>query len=1316
MEKFKKEKDDLLKYYTQTKQRIDLNIDMNSQKIIAQTKLTFLFKNEKDNLISDIPDFLYLHLNGENIIINNIKIIKCDFEKMKKKKDEKSISFNEYKNMKDLEFKYSSPICNYKNYLDNLFQNIEELESYKNIKRIEWEIRQKGNIIIKFPKKLLIEQNNQKNIKKNSNENLVNVNNNNNENLLIKKIKIVINYILIEKNIGIIFQQFNEHQKDKSYIICYTPNFYFNTQNWVPCIYNLILQITWSLYLYIPDGYMSYSSCLLNQIIKDESGKKLIIYKNIEKTTARNIGFIIIKEKYYTININQNFIIVSHKDKKENIENNLIKNKLIETLYDFHFNFFDINSNIKNTSTSIIFIPYILFDNPNQGFNKFIKLKEDTYFSFIKFPNLYILPEKYIYNENIPEISKFQLKMLSKLFISNYIGGLIIEKSYADFWIINGLESYLSNLFLTKLYNDDYIKIKIYKWLLKFKKECKKGKETLPLYTNNYSNPIELQLNPIFNLKCKIFFHLLESKIGKDNIKNIINNIIHQREKEGCNISTQILIDKCETLCGIKLNNYFELFVYKTGMMEINLSYNYDTNNNFFEYKIQIENIAKNFYENHPLFSIRNIDYDYLNKIGKKLIVIDSRIKLVNKFDIKMNMEIIQRNGIEIKTDFHEINNIIKNEIFPLSIIPRKSERTKVENEFLMNLIENTGIKKVYTNVEINNILSRNLILCVKIDSDISSFRINKIKQQHILFDYIKLFKDDDYIGKLESLYNLGKEAEHFQNSIEILKYFIKNTNEIYRIKNYAIKIYVKIIIKMKKEDGYLFLLEILDDYFDDLLKDKTNLNLDIYYIIKIIIKYLCEYKNNFFSYDSTIYKKIKDKFLLILTSNDFDNFLKFDNCYFISDIILICSEWDSEQISLILMELILKIIRIEKIKRSFNEKLIISSLVALNNLVMKNNFFCEQINSQFKEKLSEIFFEINFFMNNDCENYELIIILHYFQIFMEFYKCQSYIEFSDYIKKYILGEEYNNNVKMSNFSMKQNLNMISKIKAFNFFINNHDLNFDTVNEKIEFLSSLKIILYSPICYLREDCRNIMENIYDIFFNKEINLKGAGNNNFYNISFLHLFNKNRINYASKKYADPDWLNHFIATEGENDIDIELNDRIKEFNNKYNNKCDDIFNIEINSKKSFNELISMIFNKLMEYSVSKNYLGDLYEKNKNIIIKNIDFNDVKNKISNKLYHSLNEFNNDLCLLFDNYLLLNEKNEMNLKIKQLKEYYEIISYKYKQVIIFKENEEKINQKIIDEDNIEEIINSDDEDTFQEINGNDNTKKLLNKKRKL
>ena len=277
MDKENNEKFNLLEYYNQTKQRIDLNIEMNTQKIVAQTKLTFVVKNEKQVVQDEIPESLYLHLNAENIFINNIKIYNNNIDKINKGSEEKSFSFNE-KNMKILEFKNTSPVCYCKSYLDYLFQNIEELDSYKNIKRVEWEIRQKGNLIIKIPKIFYLDENISDKI--NNKENIENESKGNNL-LLIKKIKIIINYILIEKNIGIIFQEFNEYKKDISYTICYTPNFYYNTQYWVPCIYNLNLRIKWSLYLYIPDEYISYSSCLLNQIIKNNNGKKLIIYKDI---------------------------------------------------------------------------------------------------------------------------------------------------------------------------------------------------------------------------------------------------------------------------------------------------------------------------------------------------------------------------------------------------------------------------------------------------------------------------------------------------------------------------------------------------------------------------------------------------------------------------------------------------------------------------------------------------------------------------------------------------------------------------------------------------------------------------------------------------------------------------------------------------------------------------------------------------------------------------------------------------------------------------------------------------------------------------
>lgn len=549
--------DNLSKYYTQRKQRIDLYLDMNSQKVVGLTKLTFEAKNE---IYEEIPENLNLYLNAENININYIKLQKNSKKELQENTGRpgkgampKNLSSNQ--NLIPLEYTNSSTY-DYKNYLKDFYENIEDLESFKNINRIEWEIKNQGNLIIKIPRKYIIDKNISINNNSDSNKNddnmdknINNKNNNEKQNLLnknnnlIQKIKIIINYKLIEKNIGIIFQEYYESRTDTSYTICYTPNFYYNTQNWVPCIYKLNLQIYWSLYLYIPDNYMAYTSCLLNQIIKDANDKKLIVCKCNEPTTARNIGFISLHDKlfikYFDQN-NKNFFIVGNESKREKIEQNLINNKLIGTLYNYYDEFFDINEiNIKsnlNTPTAIVFIPYLSINCPSQGFKKFLKLKDEFYFSFIKFPSLYILPEKFIYTHQlVPEISKIQLRMLSKIFITNYIGGLIIEKTYADFWIINGLESWLSNLFLNKVFDSYYIKAKLYKYILKFKKICKEGKETLPLYTNNFSHPIEMQLNPIYDLKSKIIFHLLESKVEKIFIQKALKNIINERNKKGYN-------------------------------------------------------------------------------------------------------------------------------------------------------------------------------------------------------------------------------------------------------------------------------------------------------------------------------------------------------------------------------------------------------------------------------------------------------------------------------------------------------------------------------------------------------------------------------------------------------------------------------------------------------------------------------------------------------------------------------------------------------------------------------------------------------------
>ena len=1371
------ELDNLSKYYTQKKQRIDLYLDMNSHKVVGLTKLTFEAKNE---IFEEIPEFLTLDLNGENIDINYVKMQK---NSKKGKEFQENIgrggrngrpkNLAENQNLIPLEFKTCSP-NNYKNYLYNLYENIEELESFKNINRVEWEIRQKGNLKIKIPKKYIIDKNaeinnnsafnkNNDNLEKNLNENnnekqnSLNINNN-----LIKKIKIIINYKLIEKNIGIIFQEFYESRTDTSYTICYTPNFYFNTQNWVPCIYKLSLQIYWSLYLYIPDNYMAYTSCLLYQINKDPKGKKLIVSKCNEPTTARNIGFISLHDKLfirYFDPSNKNFFIVGNESKREKIEKNLINNKLIGTLYNYYDEFFDINEiNIKsnlNTPTAIIFIPYLSINCPYQGFKKFLKLKEEFYFSFIKFPSLYILPEKFIYTQLVPEISKIQLRVLSKIFITNYIGGLIIEKTYADFWIINGLESWLSNLFLNKVFDNCYIKAKLYQYILKFKKICKAGKETLPLFTNNFSHPIEMQLNQIYDLKSKIIFHLIEAQVEKIFIQKALKNIINERNKKGYNISNEYLIKIFKKNCGLNLKHFMDLYVYKTGMFEINLDYTYNQKTNSIDIKIHQEQVAKYYYEKHPYFYLDNIDVDFLNKIGKNIQVIDYRTKPNRYFDVLFNLNILQTNGIEIMKDIHQIKlesdkeNYSQN--FPLISKIRRTDLKKREQEFIQDLIDNTGINKIYSNDEIEKIFTQNSILWLRVDSELSSLHINKINQQHILYEYIKLFRDGDYIGQMESLYNIGKSEENYDKTLKILRTLIEYPNIYYKVRQYAIKIYIKILLKLRNEDEYQFLLDMLDDCYNELLKNKTNLNLETYYVMKEIVKYLGEYKetnfNKFYTVglvtNSTMQNKIIDKFLAILFSNELNTITGYDNCYIMADILISSSKLNLQEKSNYLLKKILKNLRIEKLKRSVNEITIISTLYALINLLIRNKFFIMKEKSKYNEILNEIFQEVNYYINNDTENYELRVFLEYFHIFMIFYKSQNFSDFSNYLLKFVLEEEEDinkntinekNDNNINSFSIKKNFSMITKIKAMSYLFEDNIIYFDSIEDKIIFLSSLKKILFSPICYLRGDCRYIMQDIYEKFFYQEISKKNINKNNINEIEFLNKINKNYINYSSKPYADDDWLYTFINEDrasmesdddDNNDQDDISNDthrqvninginslQIKKYKQKYKDDEYALNNLEINLDNSFNEILLNIIDKLWGHPISEPFtyelneetLGDLYKQYMDIIETPIDLDTIKNKILRNEYDSFISFNKDINLMFNNCRLFNERgSQLYIQGIHLEDYYKLITTPLKKNKILNKNYNPGNLKISIGNNLNE--NQKNEDTNKNIINNKN-----------
>ena len=268
-------------------------------------------------------------------------------------------------------------------------------------------------------------------------------------------------------------------------------------------------------------------------------------------------------------------------------------------------------------------------------------------------------------------------------------------------------------------------------------------------------------------------------------------------------------------------------------------------------------------------------------------------------------------------------------------------------------------------------------------------------------------------MGQYETLKNIMKSTENYSNSLIVLETFIRSNN-YYQLRIYAMKIYIKINLKLKQEDGYIFLLEFLEDCYSDILKNKTLLNRDSYFIMKKIIKYLGEYKeenfNEFFIIgrvnNSSIQNKIIDKFLTILISNDLNIINGFNDSYIMREIILGCSKLNLQEKTFFLLKKIVKCMRIEKLKRSFNEIIIISSIEAFLIVLIKNNFFINEKKNSFNKSLvDEILGEINHYLNNDCENYELKLFLSYFEIYLNFYKSKDFSIFSGEIFRLVLTQ-----------------------------------------------------------------------------------------------------------------------------------------------------------------------------------------------------------------------------------------------------------------------------------------------------------------------
>lgn len=805
----------------------------------------------------------------------------------------------------------------------------------------------------------------------------------------------------------------------------------------------------------------------------------------------KNIGFALTSAESFTRfsdpnNCNIHYIV--NESQKEKVEKSLVENGVMSTIYSFYEEFFEADTPLNlNNSSFLIFVPYLTNAHYTSSLN--LNLQEDYYLDMIKFPNLYIIPEKLIINEKVPELLNFQLRKLSTVFISNFIGGLIHEKSFTDFWILAGLEGWLTYCFMQKCNGNLYVKNLFLEKMKIYKNYVSNGLEKRPLYSNNYTHPVELQTCPIIYLKSFLVILLLENFVERVFLQKAIKNFINERHKENGEkgFSTELLLKTLQKNCGVSLKKFLNLWIFKTGILNLKLFYRYIEDNNsidvelyqipeLYEYATEFPllNIDKenekvknsknttilnsnNINSNIANSNTKELNYDTLRKIGKIPPVVDFSAKANRYFDVDLVVNIYQTNGFEVLKETHQVvlesekDCVIRN--FPLITKLRKCPIKKREQEFIQELISNTNITKIYSNDEIEKILTKHSVLWLRVDPELMCLRtVLEVSKEDILLEYIKLFKDPELTGQYESLQNiyyntknnnkttssglnnnnnnsseginklptpLTKHKDVYNNSLIILETFIKTNQEIYfKLRIYALEIYVKMVIEMKQEEGYLFLIELLDDYSNLLIKEKTVLNREVYLLMKSVIKLLGEYNEEQFS-DFNIIGKVKisqiqnriiDRFLLLLLSSEFNTISGLDDCYILREIIIGCSKLYLQEKTVYLLRKILQLLRIEKLKRSYNEIVIISCMEAYLNCLFKNNFFKNEIkeDSYIEQLVKMINEEINYFIESWVQRIELSVYNYYYILIFLMCKENSIAGFIHQVKKFIGIEEIN--------------------------------------------------------------------------------------------------------------------------------------------------------------------------------------------------------------------------------------------------------------------------------------------------------------------
>ncbi len=149
-----------------------------------------------------------------------------------------------------------------------------------------------------------------------------------------------------------------------------------------------------------------------------------------------------------------------------------------------------------------------------------------------------------------------------------WFGNSVTEKNWKDIWLSEGFATYLTDLYLERKYGKE-----------KLEERMKMERNKVIRYNQYIKKPVVYEekedlmklLNPNSYEKGAWVLHMLRKKIGDDNFFDLLRKYYANYRNK--NASTEDFISLAEKISGESLQQFFDHWLYKAGVPELNITY-----------------------------------------------------------------------------------------------------------------------------------------------------------------------------------------------------------------------------------------------------------------------------------------------------------------------------------------------------------------------------------------------------------------------------------------------------------------------------------------------------------------------------------------------------------------------------------------------------------------------------------------------------------------------------------------------------------------------------------------------------------------------